>query len=101
MGTHRGGNGECSIFPIAHLLLDLPLLKEIRSNLRDNIFRLGHLLASQRAGVLKPVSLEEKSKFIGSNNFLKEDGKLTKLLLSRMGNEREESKKERILLLGI
>jgi hypothetical protein len=60
MGIHRGSNGECAVFfPIAYCLLDLPLLEEIRSNLRDKIFRLEHLLASQRAGVLKPVSVEE------------------------------------------
>lgn len=73
------------VFPTAHLLLSLPLLEEIRGNLRDKIFRLEHLLASQRAGVLNPVSVEEKSKFTGSNNVWEEDRKLTKLLLSRMG----------------
>lgn len=78
-------------------LLGLPLLEEIISEIK--IFRLEHLLASQRAGVLKPVSVGEKSKLIGSNNVWQEDRKLTKLLLSRTGKPERSPRRKRALLL--
>lgn len=48
------------------------------------------LLASQRAGVLKSISVAGNSKFRGSNNVWNEERRLTKLLLSRMEKSKTE-----------
>lgn len=98
MGVHGGGSGECVVFSPLPAGPAGPVFAG-GDNLRDKIFRLEHLLASQRAGVLKPVSVGEKSKFIGSNNVWQEDRKLTKLLLSRTGKPERSPRRKGALLL--
>lgn len=101
MGIHLDSNGECVAFsPLSSFCWTCFCWRRL-GIIADKIFRREHLLASQRAGVLKPVPVEEKSKFIGSNDVWKGDRKLTKLLWKRMGKGESEPKKERILLLDI